>query len=1196
MKRKIAFFKDEDTYECTKTKTYSKFLLSIVLVFVFFGLSINSVFAQQLDLRNLTNAYTPGKCPADDIQVLSASVSTGNVCNTCTGGSVNANLTIRINHKTESAGRYLAICGTIIESLPGGGTNQYPLVQCFGPLLKSSQQTGGGQNLANVPITFTCGSSLQLTNILLVWTAANGECPVSLANNPNGKYCWNNPNVTITPPFSASATHVDAACYGSSTGSVNLTPVGGTLPYTYAWTASNGGAIPSGQADDQDLSGIVAGTYSVVVTDANNCTTSVQGIVIGQNALAVPDITKDPGSYSDVCGKSAAQAQADVNTAFAAWLAVAPVPSGGTLPYASVVQSPTTPTPPLYTGGSTSVTWTVTDACGQTDFVTVAFTVSNPCNIICAPVGSPVSCYGGSNGSIVVGASGGNPPYAFHLFLTSDVTFANELQTLTDNTAPTEPGQVTFTGLAAENYTVLITDSAHDLANAQVCDGVPVNQPTAALSTQISDVDVLCYGAATGSINLTPSGGTPPYTFTWTASNGGVIPTGQADDQDLSGLVAGTYSVVITDANGTTGGCRAENNAVISQPDAALSSQISDVDVLCYGAATGSINLTPSGGTPPYTYAWTASNGGVIPAGQADNQDLSGLVAGTYSVVITDANGSTGGCRAENSAVISQPESGLSSQISDVDVLCYGAATGSINLTPSGGVPPYAYAWTASNGGVIPAGQADDQDLSGLVAGTYSVVITDANGNAGACRAENSAVISQPDAALSSQISDIDVLCYGVATGSINLTPSGGTPPYVYAWTASNGGVIPAGQADDQDLSGLVAGTYSVVITDANGSTGGCRAENSAVISQPAAALDLVSLAPSNASCTSGDGTILATISGGTPPYSIKLDSGSVVAVTGTTHTFNNVTAGLHTVTVYDANYATSSEAGCTDSGEVTIETTPCPEGHIFPTQTACCHYISGTASNLLYVCTTTKENYVTNAIPGVFFYYANIVAPSSSFTIEIKQTKDGDLNKYFNVQNLRQIRLFTDNCENKSFTASIINGGHDARYVIAGATPGATYVVSVKYDVKSILGATYSGGDLNSTYTFSSYVNSVLVGNSIGTIDALSGCHDNTPLPGACPSTTTATTENPIAVFTAYPVPFKEYINVRYEFNYQSKARIEIYDAKGMFVMSYDDADAYFNKEVRLNTTFNQGEGQMFIVKVITDREVSTQKVVSKN
>lgn len=302
-----------------------------------------------------------------------------------------------------------------------------------------------------------------------------------------------------------------------------------------------------------------------------------------------------------------------------------------------------------------------------------------------------------------------------------------------------------------------------------------------------------------------------------------------------------------------------------------------------------------------------------------------------------------------------------------------------------------------------------------------------------------------------------------------------------------------------------------------------------------------------------------------------------------------NLGTESYTIRVVDDN-------DCEISDGIKVDLIPCQEDHIFPTQTACCHYASGIAYPLLKVCTKGVGQVVSNAIPGVFFYYSNIVAPSSSFTIEVRQTNDGDLNRFFKVQNSRQIRFYSVGCVNKSFTGTIINNGKDARLVVTGATMGATYIVSVKYDVKSIIGGTYSGGDLSSTYTFGSYINNQLDPASVGTIDALAGCHDDTPSVASCSGTTTGTFDSAVAVFTAYPVPFKEYINVRYEFNYQSKARIEIYDAKGMFVMDYDDADAYFNKEVRLNTSFNQGEGQMFFVKVITDREVSTQKIVSKN
>ena len=215
-----------------------------------------------------------------------------------------------------------------------------------------------------------------------------------------------------------------------------------------------------------------------------------------------------------------------------------------------------------------------------------------------------------------------------------------------------------------------------------------------------------------------------------------MVPAGQANLQDLSGLVAGTYSVVVTDANL----CTAQRSVIITQPAAALATTETHVNVLCFGGNNGSINLSVSGGTPPYSYVWTASNGGVVPAGQANLQDLSGLVAGTYSVVVTDANL----CTTQRSVIITQPAAALATTETHVNVLCFGNATGSIDLTVSGGTPPYSYVWTASNGGVVPAGQANLQDLTGLVAGTYSVVVTDAN----LCTTQRSVIITQPAAGL----------------------------------------------------------------------------------------------------------------------------------------------------------------------------------------------------------------------------------------------------------------------------------------------------------------------------------------------------------------------------------------------------------------------------------------------------------------
>src|SRR5206468_789408 len=156
-----------------------------------------------------------------------------------------------------------------------------------------------------------------------------------------------------------------------------------------------------------------------------------------------------------------------------------------------------------------------------------------------------------------------------------------------------------------------------------------IGQPAAALAMGETHVDVNCFGASTGSIDLTVSGGTAPYTYLW---------SNEATTQDLSALTAGSYSVTVTDAKG----CSATQSVTIGQPAAALEMGETHVDVHCFGASTGSIDLTVRGGTAPYTYLWST---------EATTQDLSALAAGRYSVTVTDAKG----CSATQSVTIGQP-------------------------------------------------------------------------------------------------------------------------------------------------------------------------------------------------------------------------------------------------------------------------------------------------------------------------------------------------------------------------------------------------------------------------------------------------------------------------------------------------------------------------------------------------------------
>ena len=225
--------------------------------------------ASQLDLRN-NPEYEPGKCPANDVQILGARIETGDACNSCEPGTVVVgDLIITVHHNTNSGGRHLGVFGKLTETPPGGSPIECDVARCSGPLLKSSEETdphpvtGTSQDLFYGQITFTCGSSLQLSDILLVWTAANGACPVTPDNNPNGKYCFDNPIIDIVPPLNAV---IQAECGVGNTGNFDLTVTGGSGDFSYDWDIDGTGDFD----DPEDLVNVPLRTYTVVVKDNVN--------------------------------------------------------------------------------------------------------------------------------------------------------------------------------------------------------------------------------------------------------------------------------------------------------------------------------------------------------------------------------------------------------------------------------------------------------------------------------------------------------------------------------------------------------------------------------------------------------------------------------------------------------------------------------------------------------------------------------------------------------------------------------------------------------------------------------------------------------------------------------------------------------------------------------------------------------------
>ncbi|WP_277012332.1 T9SS type A sorting domain-containing protein [Flavobacterium lindanitolerans] len=618
--------------------------------------------------------------------------------------------------------------------------------------------------------------------------------------------CQATRNFTITQPpvLNGSTVVTNVACFGGNTGAINLTPSGGTPPYTFNW----GGGITT-----EDRTGLAAGNYSVTITDANSCTRTISNINVTQPAAVVSGTTvvTNVACFGGSTG------------------AINLTPTGGVPPYTyNWVGGITTEDRSGLAAGTYSVT--ITDANGCTGTVS-GITVTQPTAALGGTaIKTDVSCNGGSNGTATVSASGGTPPYTY-------------------SWAPSGGTNAMATGLAANTYTVTVTDNN----GCQITRTVTVNQPAAALSGTISKTDVSCNGGNNGTATVTATGGTTPYSYSWSPSGG--------TNATATGLAAGTYTVTVTDFNG----CQITRTATVNQPATALSAATGGgkTDVSCNGGSNGTATVAATGGTPPYSYSWAPSGG--------TNASATGLTAGTYTVTVTDFNG----CQATRTYTINQPTA-LSAATGGgkTDVSCNGGANGTATVAPTGGTPPYTYSWAPSGGTAATA--------SGLAVGTYTVTVTDNNN----CQVTRTFTINQPTAlSAATGGGKTDVSCNGGSNGTATVAPTGGTPPYTYSWSPSGGTAATA--------TGLAVGTYTVTVTDSNN----CQVTRTFTINQPTA-LSAATGSKTDASCNGGaNGMATVTPTGGTPPYTYSWTPSGGTAATAT-----GLAAGTYTVTVTDAN------------------------------------------------------------------------------------------------------------------------------------------------------------------------------------------------------------------------------------------------------------------------------------------------------
>lgn len=438
-------------------------------------------------------------------------------------------------------------------------------------------------------------------------------------------------------------------------------------------------------------------------------------------------------------------------------------------------------------------------------------------------------------------------------------------------TAPTDSVTITPAMYGANpTYTATVeVSNNHAKLACKVTEQVVITiNPTPEIdAVAVTHVD--CHGDNTGKISLTVTGGTG-HTYAWAYSetSGGATTPLTAATNPLEDIVAGYYTVTVTNAEG----CEVVSSEIaVNQPAEALTATVVPTSPLC-SDGTGTIVVTATGGTPTYSYAWDPNT--------SDNTaTVTGLATGTYTVTVSDARG----CKFIGSADIVIPAQIVKDPSSTItDVACHGGSTGAINFVATGGTGALQY--SINSGSTY----QDNGLFTGLFSGNYTITVKDANN----CVVNfTDQIVDQPDEALAATITQVNINCHGGATGEATVNATGGTLPYQYLWSTG---------ATTKTISGLPAGPYSVTVTDGKD----CTLETSVTITE----LDEITLASSTIKHVECKGTstggITVVAQGGSGSYEYSINNGPYQS----TGQFTLLEDGHYVITVRDSVHKTCTK------------------------------------------------------------------------------------------------------------------------------------------------------------------------------------------------------------------------------------------------------------------------------------------------
>lgn len=759
--------------------------------------------------------------------------------------------------------------------------------------------------------------------------------PAIYGNDPNAPNATNLPggtygiNVTdangclattcldlLEPDTLSSSPIIENIDCNNLTGCITPNLAGGSNFYiTYEWTGDIGSNSPSAQT----LCNLEAGDYTLTVTDSNGCQDTFEYVIEETPILESTLESTTPANCYGVCDGSATILYSGGEEPVSGALTTAE--GGDPVDVSSSVSGGIVSLEDLCAG---LYALELTDANGCT--TEISFNISEPDSIAISLFSIiqeeeqifDLQCNGDDNGAVDATVSGGTGAYTFE--------WADGTNTIIGTDED-------ITGLTAGVYCLTVIDE--NLCEATEC--IELFEPETPLeasgvvSVYNEVYNVSCFDATDGSIDITVSGGVEPYTFDW---NGDGTVDGQEDQTDLG---AGVYDLVIVDANF----CQLTLQFTLVEPTP-IQVDFDVTNVSCFEVCDGEIEITASGGEGPYTYNWAGPD-----EFNSTEEDLTDLCAGEYFLTVTDALGcsetviitvtepallevsigsaldcstgeltlcangtggtspysyawSTGettqcidvnqdgeycvtitdfnGCQA-TACLDANPSAPFDVTSSVTETSC-GQCNGAIDITVTGGLAPYEIDWSNSAG---------TEDLSDLCSGTYTVTVTDAND---CVITETFTLEENLGLNLSIQVTNID--CFGLSTGALFANVSGGSGNYTYEWLNADEEVI----GTSSSVSQLPAGAYFVTVTD-----GECSASSETAIGQATEIeieYELSQYGDYNVSGNgTSDGSILVTVTGGTPEYTYDW---SPISVADTTTNPQNLPAGDYTLIIEDAN------------------------------------------------------------------------------------------------------------------------------------------------------------------------------------------------------------------------------------------------------------------------------------------------------